>query len=348
MSFLTLAAAVTLAVNMKGTPLATYDRGIPAFGYVADPQVGGEEAILACRKAGAWAFRTKRTDERTFAFLKEAGLKAIVVLEGDPAKARSQETLDRLSDLWHRHLIAGIQLGTKPMTAADVAKWERVSQVIPARLKNCPLAIPVNMAAKDPLAAWSGKLKPITHLAVDLTKVKKPLAVLAAFGERLDGGAEQEPDVARLKVWAVAPAISEPVARAAWLVAATGLPHLDAVFFDQKSAADGFGTVMQDFAMAFQYYPILLSRDPQALVLADIRRKIACLVAVNRQDEPLTVTVGVEPSVCMDLGVRRRMTFGGKTPQREALGFYLTAGQPFETTLPQHSTEVSIFGVKNP
>ena len=59
------AADLTLSIDTKAPARPSFPHGAPCVGYATDPQAGGEEAAVACRRAGAWLFRTALCDDAT-------------------------------------------------------------------------------------------------------------------------------------------------------------------------------------------------------------------------------------------------------------------------------------------
>ena len=89
------AGDLTLSIDTKGPTRKAFPHDAPCVGYAADPQIGDESAALACRRAGAWLFRTSLCDDATLEFCGQYGLHLFLVLDGDQ-KAVST-TLNRLS-----------------------------------------------------------------------------------------------------------------------------------------------------------------------------------------------------------------------------------------------------------
>ena len=84
------AADLTLSIDTKAPARPSFPHGAPCVGYATDPQAGGEEAAVACRRAGAWLFRTALCDDATLAFCAQYGLRLFVVLDQASSLARTR------------------------------------------------------------------------------------------------------------------------------------------------------------------------------------------------------------------------------------------------------------------
>ena len=352
-----LAKDLELSVDRSGAALHDFRAWCPGFGYVADPVVGGEKAVLDCRHAGARLFRTAKCDEVTLEFLKRGQMRALLIVDGDASKISAN--LKRIADGGFAGQIVGFQLGTRD-DAASAAKWRTVLKDIVRLFPKKPVAVPT----KDEKAALASALEPeprvVTHLVVDLPEGKDPaekLKMLAAVQKR-----------SLIAVLPPVKAVSgeDPLAIAGrkmrTLMSAVAAGRVDAVFFDQKPEADAFGSALRYLGLAFSDYPLLVTHsedaarlleggedmngDVEYLVLSDRRWKIVCLVMVNTGKETTRVLVRMEQGESQGCGVRRRVFSDPETgkPIREGLGCYARRGGPFVTDLSAGEIAVVSFG----
>lgn len=254
---MTLAAAagdLTLSIDTKGTARNAFPHGVPCVGYATDPQVGGEEAALACRRAGAWLFRTALCDDETLAFCARYGLRLFVVLDGDQAAVAA--TLDRLAKSPHREAIAAVQLGSDPSGGANPAMWRRIAPLAARQLPKTSIALPVTGPDSPFVAAMDRSISSVTHLVVDLRDAPAPYERLEAVAEKI----RRSPDkaVAKLRLWAVGPGRAAGIddANAAlawqmhWIMSALAVDRTDGVLVERPCRADDFGLAMRHLWVA--------------------------------------------------------------------------------------------------
>lgn len=324
-------AELTLAADIRQPPLGEIPATTLGFGYAADPEPGDEAAALACRKAGAWTFLTSKCDERTLTFMRQYGLHAVFALDGAATDVRAK--LNRLADGGFAETVAGF-----------LVRSAAVARLVKAKFPQKPLA------ASTSVKGVAG----LTHVVVDVSAAADPLEKLRQLEAKLKG----DKALSKVRIWVVASGKGRPLGKLAFLLDALASGRTEAVFFRQRPTADGFGSALRDLGSAMRYYPTLvrsesgdgLELESQALVLTEKNRKIACLVAVNPDDEPLTVTVDPTPAECNDRAVRWRLVFDEKqkgAAAREAIGYYITPKRPFAETLPPKSFEVVAFSVNS-
>jgi hypothetical protein len=247
------AADLTLSIDTKAPARQAFPHGAPCVGYAADPQAGGEEAAIACRRAGAWLFRTALCDDATLAFCAQYGLRLFVVLDGDQKEVIA--TLNRLAQSPHKEVVAGLQLGADPAGGADPSMWRKLAAHAARQLPNIPIALPVKDLESPLFVAMGGSMGPVTHLIVDLRDAPAPYEKL----ERIAGKLRKAPDksVERLRRWAVGPgrlpgATDEEAAASPalawqihWIMSALAVDRTDGVFIERPCRADDFGLAMR-------------------------------------------------------------------------------------------------------
>ena len=247
------AADLTLSIDTKAPARQAFPQGAPCVGYATDPQAGGEEAAVACRRAGAWLFRTARYDDATLAFCAQYGLRLFVVLDGDQKEVIA--TLNRLAQSPHKEAVAGLQLGADPAGGADPSIWRKLAAHAARQLPNIPIALPVKDLESPLFVAMGGSMGPVTHLMVDLRDAAAPYEKL----EKIAGKLRTSPDksVERLRLWAVGPgrlagATDEEASASPalawqmhWIMSALAVDRTDGVFIERPCRADDFGLAMR-------------------------------------------------------------------------------------------------------
>ncbi len=249
------AGNLALSIDTKAPSRAAFPHGAPCVGYAADPQVGGEEAALACRRAGAWLFHTALCDDATLQFCAQYGLRLFLVLDGDQKTIVA--TLNQLAQSPHKNVIAGLQLGADPAAQADPAIWRKLAALAARQLPNVSIALPVKNLDSPTFTAMEGFFGSVTHLVVDLRDVPAPYERLERIAEKL----RQAPDksAAKLRLWAIGPGrlagtadgeISSPKAIAwqmHWIMSAFAVDRTDGVFVERPCRPDDFGLAMRHF-----------------------------------------------------------------------------------------------------
>lgn len=253
-----LAAAagdITLSIDTKAPGRNAFPHGAPCVGYAVDPQIGDEDAALACRRAGAWLFRTSLCDEATLQFCNRYGLRLFVVLDGDLKTVSA--TLNTLSQSPDKGVIAGLQLGADPSGGADPTIWRRLAALAARQLPNASIALPVKDLNSPAFTAMEGFFSPVTHLIVDVRDSPAPYERLEAIADKL----RHSPDkaVGKLRLWAVAPGhlvgMSDGEAKTPaslawqmhWIMSAFAVDRTDGVLIDRPYLADDFGLAMRHF-----------------------------------------------------------------------------------------------------
>lgn len=247
------AGEVTFTIDTTGPSRNAFPHDAPFVGYAADPQAGGEEAAVACRRAGAWLFRTTKADDATLKFCAQYGLRLFLVLDGDQKECVA--ALNRLSQNPDKGVIAGLQIGSDPSGKTDSATLRKVAALAARLFPNTPLALPVKDLNSASYTALAGSVAPFTHLMVDLRDAPAPYEKL----EGIAGKLRRSPDksVSELRLWAVGPGRlasmaegeeSSPKAVAwqmHWIMAAMAVDRTDGVFLERAYRADDFGLAMR-------------------------------------------------------------------------------------------------------
>jgi hypothetical protein len=253
-----LAAAagnLTLLIDTTAPERSAFPHDAPCVGYAADPQVGDEAAALACRRAGAWLFRTSLCDDATLQFCGQYGLRLFLVLDGD--RKTVVETLNRLAKSPRKSVIAGLQLGADPTGGSDPTMWRQLAALASRQFPHVPIALPVKDLDSPLFAKMEGYLSTVTHLVVDLRDAPAPYERIERIVEKL----RRSPDksVAKLRLWAVGSGrlagmtdekASAPAALAwqmHWIMSALAVYRMDGVFVERPYRADDFGLAMRHF-----------------------------------------------------------------------------------------------------
>ena len=247
------AGDLTLQIDTKGPKRKAFPHDAPCVGYAADPQAGDESAALACRRAGAWLFRTTLCDDATLAFCGQYGLRLFLVLDGDQKTLSA--TLNRLAQSPNKDVIAGIQLGSDPSGGADPAVWRRLAALAARQLPQVPIALPVKDLDSPMFTSMEGSFGSVTHLAVDLRDAPAPYEKLERIAAKLRSSPDKS--VANLRLWAVGPGrlagksdeeAASPAALAwqmHWIMSALAVDRADGVFIERPYQADDFGLAMR-------------------------------------------------------------------------------------------------------
>lgn len=244
----------SVTVDVHADPLARFSAGIPGFGYADDPVVGGEEAVLRYRHAGAWVLRTKVCDDATLKFLCANDIRIVLVLDDSPAKALAD--LERIAKGASRSALAGFQLGSAPADSSTAGRWSGVLKSLKRSFPNIPVAVPFADGDAKVLDRIIGKSSPVTHVAVDLTGVSAPWRRLKELG------------ALKRRLWVLAPGKApaaiprneEHLWAMHWLMEAYGFGSVDAVFFNRKVADDAFGRTMRYLASVLKVATITIHR----------------------------------------------------------------------------------------
>lgn len=273
-----VARDVTAQADSRATPRPFYTDGFFRVGYAADPVVGGEDAALRCRRAGAWTFRTSKCDDKTLEFLHRYGLRIVLVPEGDMKTCVS--ALTRIGKGPYADVIGGVQLGSDPTggTAEDLAKWRAVAGAVRRSLPKAAVALPVRDEKSEIVAKLTSAAPGITHLIVDLTDAPAPYGRL----DRISRALRVSPNKAlqRLKLWAVAPGEAkaakgalEVAWRMHWVFSAFAVERTDGVFFAREYGADDFGLVMRHLWATARVHPHLMGHGEGAAVEVQAQKK---------------------------------------------------------------------------
>ena len=246
-----IARDMTLSIDTTAPKRNAFPCGVPCVGYAADPQPGDEAAALACRRAGAWLFRTSLCDDATLGFCDRYGLRLFVVLGGGQNEAVA--TVNRLAQSPHKGVVAGLQLGADPAGGDDPSMWRRVASIAARQFPKTPIALPAKGIDSPLLSSMRSGLEHVTHLVVDLRDAPAPYERLEGIAEKL----RRSPDksVAKLRLWAVGPGhvpgLSGGNAALAWqmhwIMSAFAVDCTDGVFVERPCRADDFGLAMRHF-----------------------------------------------------------------------------------------------------
>ncbi len=249
------AADLTLSIDTKAPARPSFPHGAPCVGYAVDPQIGDEAAAIACRRAGAWLFRTARCDDATLQFCAQYGLRLFLVLDGDQKTVAA--TLNRLAQSPHKAAIAGLQLGADPAGGADPGMWRKLAAHAARQLPSVSIALPVKDLDSPSFTTMEGFFGPITHLIVDLRDAPAPYERLERIAVKLRNSPDKS--VGKLHLWAVGPgrlagttdeAVSSPSAIAwqmHWIMSAFAVDRTDGVLLERPYLADDFGLAMRHF-----------------------------------------------------------------------------------------------------
>lgn len=246
---------ITLSIDTKAPKRNAYPHGAPCVGYAVDPKVGDEEAAIACRRAGAWLFRTALCDDATLEFCDKYGLRLFIILDGDQKSVSA--TLNRLSQSPHKAVIAALQLGPDHTGGADPAIWRRLAALVARQLPQASIALPVKDLDSPAFTTMEGFFGSVTHLIVDLRDAPAPYERLERIARKLRDSPDKA--VSKLRLWAVGPGrlegtadanISSPTTIAwqmHWIMSAFAVDRTDGVLIDRPYLADDFGLAMRHF-----------------------------------------------------------------------------------------------------
>lgn len=252
-------------VYVSGVRRSAIRYGSFRFGYGTDPVSGGDDAALACRRAGAWSFRSSKCDDATLAFLAKYDLRVFLLLDGEAKEMIG--TLNRIGKSPYAQVIMGVQLGTDPTGGADPAKWRSVARVAAKSFPDRPVALPVKDEKAPILAEMRESLSLVTHLMVDLRGEAAPYAKLNRMAQTLRTSSDER--YKKLRLWAIAPGnlpgqqeekASSPLTLAwqmHWLMSACAVETVDGVFFDRRYRQDAFGILMRHLWVSVGVHPEL-------------------------------------------------------------------------------------------
>lgn len=299
------------ALDYREKPLADVTFGVPGFGYADDPVPGGEEAVLRCRQAGAWAFRTARCDDATLAFVTKAKIKVVLVLPPDPKKVSAD--LPRIVRNGFAEAVAGFQLGTDPKGGgADGQTWRAVVQLVERFFPKTPLALPVRDGNVPMAELLMDRMRSVTHLSFEIADEPEPYGRLSGMTAALSKAAD--PQLRNLRYWVLAPdrlpgapAADRGTLRTAawqmqWLMSAYATEKVDAVFFNQPAEANDLGAVLRYLGVAFRGHGRVIAHGE----MRDAKpRKNTAEISLELDDENVSVNgeelalVGT-PKACRD------------------------------------------------
>ena len=249
------AGDLTLSIDTKAPKRDAFPHGAPCVGYAVDPQIGDEAAAIACRRAGAWLFRTALCDDATLQFCAQYGLRLFLVLDGDQKTVAT--TLNRLAQSPHKDVIAGLQLGADPAGGADPGMWRKLAAHAARQLPKVSIAVPVKDLDSPSFTTMEGFFGPVTHLIVDLRDAPAPYEKLERIAVKLRNAPDKS--TGKLRIWAVGPgrlagtadgAGSSPAAIAwqmHWIMSAFAVDRTDGVLLERPYLADDFGLAMRHF-----------------------------------------------------------------------------------------------------
>lgn len=252
---------------VRGVMCSTVRNGAFHFGYGADPIPGGEDAALACRRAGAWSFLSSKCDDATLAFLAKYDLRVFLLLDGEAKEMIG--TLNRIGKSPHAQVIMGVQFGTDPTGGSDAAKWRSVARVAAKILPERLMALPVKDENSPILAEMHEALSLVTHLMVDLRGETAPYAKLNRMALALRTSSDER--YKKLRLWAIAPGhlLGQPKEKASspatlawqmhWLMSACAVETVDGVFFDRRYRQDAFGILMRHLWASLAAHPMLVA-----------------------------------------------------------------------------------------
>ena len=251
MALAAVAKDLTLSIDTTAPKRNAFPCDVPCVGYAADPQAGDEAAALACRRAGAWLFRTSLCDDATLEFCDLFGLRLFVVLEGDQKAAIA--TVNRLAQSPHKGVVAGLQLGTDPTGGENPAIWRKVATLAAQQFPKTPVALPAKGPDLSLLTSMKSGLEHITHLVVDLRDAPAPYERLEGIAEKLRSSSDKS--FAKLRLWAVGPGQVSGVSggnatlawQMHWIMSAFAVDSTDGVFVERPYRADDFGLAMRHF-----------------------------------------------------------------------------------------------------
>ena len=252
---------------ISGAMCSAIRNGSFRFGYGTDPVPGGEDAALACRRAGAWSFHSSKCDDATLAFLAKYDLRIFLLLDGEAKEMIG--TLNRIGKSPYAQVIMGVQLGTDPTGGADTAKWRSVARVAAKSFPDRPVALPVKDEKAPILAEMRETLSLVTHLMVDLRGEAAPYAKLNRMAQTLRTSSDER--YKKLRLWAIAPGnlpgqqeekASSPSTLAwqmHWLMSACAVETVDGVFFDRRYRQDAFGILMRHLWVSLAAHPMFVA-----------------------------------------------------------------------------------------
>ena len=339
------AKEVTISLDSATRGRSFRPDGAMRIGYAADPVAGGEDAALACRRAGAWSFRSSKCDDATLAFLAKYNLRVFLLLDGEAKEMI--ETLNRIGKGPYAEVVMGVQLGTDPTGGADASKWRTVARVAAKILPERPIALPVKDEKSPILVEMREALSLVTHLMVDLRGEAAPYAKL----NRMSRGLRTSSDEKRkgLRLWAVAPGklpgladgkADSPAAlawQAHWAMSALAVSSVDGVFFDRPCRKDDFGLMMRHLWVSLAIHPTLIAHGEGATTAAPAQKKTGASAAAIALDDDSDLEIGGEsvaetfqdgaaPLACANVAA-------GRTGDLEYLAFIEKEGEPEDTQI---------------
>lgn len=339
------AKEVTISLDSATRGRSFRPDGALRIGYAADPAAGGEDAALACRRAGAWSFRSSKCDDATLAFLAKYGLRVFLLLDGEAKEMIG--TLNRIGKGPYAEVVMGVQLGTDPTGGADASKWRTVARVAAQNFPKRPIALPATDGEAPILSEIQESLSLVTHLMVDLRGEAAPYAKLNRLA--LDLCASSDEKRKGLRLWAVAPGrmpgqaddkADSPTAlawQAHWAMSALAVDSTDGVFFDRPCRKDDFGLLMRHLWASLAVHPTLIAHGEGATTAAPAQKKAVAPAAKIALDDDGDLEIGGEsvaetfqggaaPVACANVAA-------GRTGDLEYLAFIEKEGEPEDTQI---------------
>lgn len=277
---------VTALVDVRAAPRPFYTDRFMRVGYVADPVVGGEDAALRCRRAGAWTFRTSKCDDATLGFCARYGLRIVLVLDGD--RAGMIAALSRIAKGPHASVLGGVQLGSDPTGGPDAEKWRAVAGAARRLLPKVPISLPVLDEKSEIIGKMGGAMGNVTHLIADLTDAPAPYARIDGISRALRAASDKR--LRALRIWAVAPGgwkglkgAKELAWQMHWIFSAFAVERTDGVFFARRYEEDGFGRMMRHFWATVVVQPHLIGHGEGTFAEKDGAKR-AKAAAVDADD----------------------------------------------------------------
>lgn len=337
---------VTISLDSATQGRSFRPDGALRIGYAANPAVGGEDAALACRRAGAWSFRSSKCDDATLAFLAKYGLRVFLLLDGEAKEMI--ETLNRIGKGPYAEVVMGVQIGNDPADGANAGKWRTVASVAAKNFPGRPIALPVNDERSPILTESREPLSLVTHLMVDLRGEASPYAKLNRLA--LDLRASSDEKRKGLRLWAVAPGKLSGLAdgkadspavlawQAHWAMSALAVDSTDGIFFDRPCGKDDFGLLMRHLWASLAVHPTLIAHGEGASAAAPVRQKKAgaSAAAIALDDDgdleiggesiAETFQAGTAPVACANVAA-------GRTGDLEYLAFIEKEGEPEDTQI---------------
>lgn len=339
------AKEVTISLDSATRGRSFRPGGALRIGYAADPAAGGEDAVLACRRAGAWSFRSSKCDDATLAFLAKYDLRVFLLLDGEAKEMIG--TLNRIGKGPYAKVVMGVQLGTDPTGGANASKWRTVARVAARNFPKRPIALPATDGESPILSEIQEALSLVTHLMVDLRGEAAPYAKLNRLA--LDLRASSDEKRKGLRLWAVAPGrmpgqadgkADSPAAlawQAHWMMSALAVSSVDGVFFDRPCRKDDFGLMMRHLWATLALHPTLIAHGEGATTAAPAQKKTGTSAAEIALDDDGDLEIGGEsvaetfqggatPFACANVAA-------GRTGDLEYLAFIEKEGEPEDTQI---------------